>query len=156
MVCGEKAGKIYCTYTDAYSHTKPKKCLLSRLSTADLTIVVALLWETAFTFPPAVLSWAALLLECARAIACTFPAKHCLAPTSWTGMWGGLWLLLGGAGRMGSGCRGGSCTGKRCPCTVLGWIGTGPLSAVVLACCKGCTTRVCVLTFAFGATEPMG
>lgn len=125
------------------------------VSTSDLTTVAAPLLE-------AVLSWVVLLRTWPRATACALPTKPCLAPTSWTGMWGGLtppvvtWLLLGGAGRMGGGCRGGICTGKRCPWAVLGWIGTGTLSGALLACCNGCTTKVWALTLAFGATEPMG
>lgn len=42
------------------------------------------------TFPAAVLSWAMLHRACARATAWAFPAKPCLAPTSCTGMCGGL------------------------------------------------------------------
>lgn len=135
------------------------RCCKSTLSLVDLT--VALLLETALTFPQDALSWPMQLRTWARATVCAFPVKPCLAPTSCTGMWGVLfppvvaWLLLGGAGRMGGGCRGDICAGKRCPWVVLGWIGTGPLSVLVLACCKGCTTRVCVLTLAFWVTGPM-
>lgn len=107
-------------------------------------------------------SSAVLVRAGTRVTACVVPTKPCLAPTNWTGMWGGLWppvlawLLLGGAGSIGGGCRGGSCTGKRCPWAVLGWIGTGPLSTLELACWRGCTTRVCVLMLAFGVTDPIG
>lgn len=122
-------------------------------------LTIALLLATALTFALVVLSWPAPPRACARATACA--ANPCLAPTSCTGMWGVLcppeaaWVLLGGAGRMGVGCRGGICAGKRWPWAVLGWIGTGPLSAAVLACCNGCTTRVCVLMLAFVVTGPI-
>ncbi len=112
--------------------------------------------------------WAQQLRAWATAIAWEFPRELCLAPTSWTGTWGGwwhpvAWPLLGGAGRMGGGWRRGICTGSRCPWAVLGWMGTCPVpwpSFSVLRfapiCWSGCTTNVWAVMLDLFATVPIG
>lgn len=109
-------------------------------------------------------SWLQLPLASARAWAP--PSVLCLAPTIWTGMcggWGGWLELLDGvgAGRMGGGFRDGSGRGKRSPCKVFGWMGTGPLACPDFSApsedfCRGCTTRVCALTAGLMVAVPTG
>lgn len=137
------------------------------VSTA-VTIVTTLLPEL-LTGTTAVAScWAQQVRAWATAKAWEFPSVLCLAPTSWTGTWGGwwhpvAWPLLGGAGRMGGGWRGGICTGSRCPWAILGWMGTCPVpwpSFSVLrfapVCWSGCTTNVWAVMLDLFAIVPIG